>query len=90
MSETKSERIELRVTPSVKAMLTAAVQARHTTVSDFLLNHGIEAAEDAITPRIIYVGEAGWETVQKLLNEPADIIPDEAAVARLARRWPKE
>jgi len=85
MSEAKSERIELRVTPSVKALLIAAAQARHTTVSDFLLNHGIEAAEEAITPRIIFVGEEGWETVQKLLNEPEDIVPDEAAVAWLTK-----
>jgi uncharacterized protein (DUF1778 family) len=69
----------------VKALLNAAAQARHTTVSDFLLNHGIQAAEDAIIPRIVYVSEEGWETVQKLLNEPEDIVPDEAAVAWLTK-----
>ncbi len=31
----KAERIEIRVTPNVKALLSAAAQARHTTVSEF-------------------------------------------------------
>ena len=53
--EAKAERIEVRVTPNVKALLMAAAQARHTTISDFLLNHGIEAAEQAIAAPLCFM-----------------------------------
>lgn len=68
--ESKAERIELRVTPTVKALLTAAAQAKHTTVTDFLLDHGVRAAEEAISsPRVFFASEAGWDAVQTLLDE---------------------
>lgn len=68
--ESKAERIELRVTPTVKALLTAAAQAKHTTVTDFLLDHGVRAAEEAISsPRVFFASEAGWDAVQALLEE---------------------
>jgi uncharacterized protein (DUF1778 family) len=85
--EVKAERIEVRVTPNVKALLMAAAQARHTTISDFLLNHGIEAAEQAIAaPRVFYASENGWAAVQKLLDEDEAVQPDAATVAWLTKR----
>jgi uncharacterized protein (DUF1778 family) len=66
----KDERIEVRVTPQAKALLMTAAQARHTTVSDFLLRHGIEAAEDVLAmPRVFYATEQGWQTIQEMLAE---------------------
>lgn len=68
--ESKAERIELRVTPNVKALLTAAAQSKHTTISEFLLTHGIEAAEKEITTaRVFYASEHGWAAIQKMLDE---------------------
>ena len=68
--EAKVERIELRVTPNAKALLTAAAQARHTTVSEFLLTHGIAAAEQTVAvPRVFYASEQGWAAIQKMLDE---------------------
>jgi uncharacterized protein (DUF1778 family) len=68
--EAKAERIEVRVTPNAKALLTAAAQARHTTVSDFLLTHGIEAAEQAVAvPRVFYASEEGWTAIERILDE---------------------
>ncbi len=80
----KADRIEVRVSPHVKALLTAAAQARHTTVSDFLLNHGIAAAEQAIaTPRVVYASESGWAGIHKLLDE--DATPDPAVIDWLTK-----
>jgi uncharacterized protein (DUF1778 family) len=82
--ESKAERIELRVTPRVKALLNAAAQARHTTVSDFLLGLGIEAAEQVITsPRVFYVSEDGWAAVDELLNEETGRVPDDETISWL-------
>jgi uncharacterized protein (DUF1778 family) len=69
-SSGKIERIELRVTSNAKALLAAAAQMRHTTVSEFLLTHGIAAAEQAVAaPNIFYATETGWAAIQKLLDE---------------------
>lgn len=66
----KVERIEVRVTPNAKALLTAAAQARHTTVSEFLLTHGIAAAEQAVAvPRVFHASEEGWAAIQRMLDE---------------------
>lgn len=68
--EAKAERIELRVTSNAKALLTAAAQSRHTTVSEFLLTHGIAAAEQALAvPRVFYASDKGWAALQRLLDE---------------------
>ena len=85
--EAKAERIEIRVTPSAKALLNAAAQARQTTISEFLLSNGIEAAEKAVSmPRVFYATEEGWEALQKLLDEEEKQEPSPAAVAWLSRR----
>jgi uncharacterized protein (DUF1778 family) len=68
--DVKAERIEVRATPSAKALLTAAAQARHTTVSEFLLTNGIAAAEQVVAvPRVFYASEEGWDAIQRLLDE---------------------
>jgi uncharacterized protein (DUF1778 family) len=86
-NKAKVERIEIRVTPNVKALLTAAAQARHTTVSDFLLTHGIEAAEQAVAvPHVFYASEEGWAAVQKMLDEEDEQQPSVATISWLKRR----
>ena len=84
--ETKAERIELRVTPNAKALLTAAAEARHTTVSEFLLRHGVEAAEDVLaTPRIFYASEEAWEQIQQMLADDVGKEPSQETIAWLRK-----
>ena len=81
----KAERIEVRLTPNAKALLIAAAQARHTTVSEFLLMHGIEAAEQAVAaPRVFYASEEGWAAIQKMLSEE-----DEQPLSAATIKWLK-
>ena len=85
--EPKAERIELRVAPNVKALLLAAAQSRHTTISEFLLTYGIEAAEREIAaPRVFYASESGWAAVQKLLDEDDNVQPSAATISWLTKR----
>jgi len=84
--ESKAERIEIRVTPNVKALLTAAAQSRHTSISEFLLTHGIEAAEREIAaPRVFYASETGWASVQALLDEDGQTAVEPEMVAWLTQ-----
>lgn len=89
--ESKAERIELRVTPNVKALLSAAAQSRHTTISEFLLDHGIEAAEREITsPKVFFATEKGWAAVQLLLDDNDQTQPDDATISWLTKQRRKE
>ena len=44
VAEERSERIEVRTTPSVKALLQRAASASHKSVAEFLLDAGLSAA----------------------------------------------
>ena len=80
-NDLKTERIEIRVTPNVKALIIAAAVSQNTTVSDFLLNNSLEAAKQALaSPRIFYASEEGWAAVQKLLDEDDKTQPDAAVI----------
>jgi uncharacterized protein (DUF1778 family) len=88
--ESKAERIEIRVTPTVKALLAAAAHAKHTTITDFLLDNGVRAAEEAISsPRVFFASEDGWNAVQRLLDEKETSI-NEATIKWLKKHRLKE
>ena len=48
IAENKSERIEVRTTSTLKALLQRAAASSHKNVTEFLLEAGINAAEDAL------------------------------------------
>ena len=47
----KSERIEVRTTPAMKALLQRAADSSHKSVTEFLLEAGVNAAEEALVNR---------------------------------------
>ena len=80
IAESKSERIEVRTTPSTKALLQRAAVASHKNVTDFLLEAGIDAAEDALVNRRMFrLDDAQWRALQDVLDRPI------AGKPRLAR-----
>jgi len=84
--ESKAERIELRVTPNVKALLVAAAQLRHTSVSDFLLTQAVAAAERVVAaPRVFYASEEGWSAIERLLDDEQQE-PDASTIAWITRQ----
>ena len=85
VEDAKVERIEVRVTAEAKALLTAAARAKHTTVSAFLLTHGIDAAEQVVAmPRVFHVSEEGWNTLDRISDE-TEQVPNEADLAWIRR-----
>ncbi len=83
----KDERIEVRVSPNAKALLMAAAQARHTTVSEFLLTNGIEAAEQVVAvPRVFYASQEGWAAIQQLLDDEENHQPSAETISWLTKK----
>lgn len=70
-AEAKSERIEVRTTPSMKALLQRAASFSHKNVTEFLLEAGINAAEDALVDRRMFrLDEVQWRAFQDALDRP--------------------
>ena len=71
IAEARSERIEVRTTPSVKALLQRAAASAHKNVTEFLLDAGIEAAEDTLAERRMFpLDGRRWKEFQNILDRP--------------------
>lgn len=74
--EAKSERIEVRTTPTMKALLQRAATFSHKNVTEFLLEAGIHAAEEALVDRRVFrLDEAQWQKFQDALDRPVQSKP---------------
>ncbi len=81
IAETKSERIEVRTTPGLKALLQRAAASTHKNVTEFLLEAGIKAAEDALADRRMFrLDDQRWKEFQNILDRP---VVDKPRLARL-------
>ena len=80
ITESKSERIEVHTTPSMKALLQRAAASSQKNVTEFLLEAGINAAEDALVNRQMFrLDDEQWRAFQAVLDRPVSPKP------RLAR-----
>lgn len=67
----KSERIDVRASRSVKQLLQEAARACHKNVSEFLLDAGITAANQALADRKRFVlDDNQWAEFEKALDRP--------------------
>ncbi len=81
IAEAKSERIEVRTTPRMKALLQRAATASHKSVTEFLLEAGMSAAEDAlINRRLFRLDDEQWQAFQDALDRP---VTEKPRLARL-------
>ncbi len=72
----KSERIDVRATSPVKLLLQEAARTCHKNVSEFLLDAGITAANQALASRNHFVlSDAQWQEFQQALDRPAQPLP---------------
>ena len=80
VEETRSERIEIRMTPDQKALLRRAAVLSQKNVAEFLLEAGIDAAEDALADqRMFRLDDRQWRAFEDILDRPVTAKP------RLAR-----
>jgi uncharacterized protein (DUF1778 family) len=67
----KSERIDVRASSAIKQLLQEAARACHKNVSEFLLDAGVTAANQALADRRHFVlAEDRWQAFQEALDRP--------------------
>jgi len=86
MSETKSQRIHLRVAASDDELFRSAAAATHESLSEFLVESGRERAERVLADRTTFVLSAKeWRAFTAALDSPAVAIPELVELFRLPR-----
>ena len=81
VAESRSERIEIRTTPGVKALLQQAAASSNKNVTEFLLDAGLNAAEDVLSDqRLFRLDDDAWRAFQEVLDRP---VTDKPRLARL-------
>ena len=74
--QSKSARIDVRASTAVKQLLQEAARACHKNVSEFLLEAGITAANQALSNRRHFgLDNAQWEMFQQALDRPVQSKP---------------
>ena len=67
----RSERIDLRVTPSDKEMIQEAAAMRNQSMADFMIASGVAAAAEALADRRHFVlPDAQWKAFIAALDAP--------------------
>lgn len=75
-TQSKSERIDIRTTQSVKHTLQEAAAASHKTVSEFLLDSALtQAAEVLADRRLFLLDDAQWDAFLAALDAPSEPMP---------------
>lgn len=75
-SLTKTERIDVRASRAVKQLLQEAARSCHKSVSEFLLEAGVAAANQALADRRHFVlSEAQWQAFEQALDRPVQAKP---------------
>lgn len=76
VNRSKTERIDVRASSSVKQLLQEAASACHKNVSEFLLDAGVTAANQTLADRRHFMlDEARWQAFQEALDRPVQARP---------------
>jgi uncharacterized protein (DUF1778 family) len=71
LTETRSERVDLRMTPSAKRTLQQAAALSNKTLTEFLLDSGLSSAFDALADRRLFqLDDARWNAFMTALDTP--------------------
>lgn len=69
---TKQARWNLRVTEAQDAAVRRATSETGESLNDFIVRHAVEAAHAELADRRVFaLDDAGWNTLQILLDRPA-------------------
>ena len=70
-STTRSEKLDLRLTPAAKQMLYSAAASMQRSVSDFVLESALARAEETLTDRRHFgLSAENWEAFMVALDAP--------------------
>ena len=72
MAESRSDRLQLRVSPHQRLVIQRAAKASHETLTDYVVRHAVSAAKNDLADRRYFeLDEAAWTEFQALLDRPA-------------------
>lgn len=75
-SSQRSDKLDIRISPTAKRILQEAAQHRHTTISQFVLESALDAAQKVLTERNhIGLNAEQWEAFMAALDAPAERHP---------------
>lgn len=73
---TRTTKLDLRLSPEAKQTLSAAAQAAHCSVSQFVLTSALERAAETLTERQRFeLNAEQWEKFMAALDAPPQIVP---------------
>lgn len=73
---TRSEKLDLRLTPEAKRILSAAAAAERRSVSDYVLDSALGRAEETLADRRSFVLDAErWQVFMAALDAPVRDMP---------------
>ena len=76
VDHSKSERIDVRTSTPVKQLLQEAARVAHKNVSEFLLDAGIDAANQTLADRTQFeLSAEQWLAFQRALDQPVGAEP---------------
>lgn len=74
--ESKTERIDVRTTVAAKQLLQQAAATSHKSVSEFLLENGLQAAQATLADRRLFIlDDDRWQAFQDALDRPVQEKP---------------
>ena len=83
LSLSKTERIDVRASATVKHLLQEAARSCHKNVSEFLLDAGLTAAAQTLADRRQFLlDEAQWQAFEAALDRPVQHKPRLQALLR--------
>ena len=86
--ESRSERVDLRMTPSAKQILQRAASAANKTVTDFLLDSGLHAAYATLADRRVFMlSQERWDEFMAALDAPPADNPRLRALLTRKAAW---
>ena len=87
VTENRSERVDLRMTPAAKRTLQQAASVKNKTLTEFLLDIGLNAAFDTLADRRVFQLDAKrWDAFMTALDKPPK---DNPRLRKLMARKPK-
>ncbi|MDD2801167.1 MAG: DUF1778 domain-containing protein [Methylococcales bacterium] len=72
----RTDRIDLRIHPKAKEALQVAASLRHKSVSEFILESALDAADEVLADRRYFsLNTEQWEAFQAALDAPPQPLP---------------
>lgn len=72
----RTDRIDLRIHPKAKEALQVAASLRHKSVSEFILESALDAADEVLADRRFFsLTTEQWEAFQTALDAPPQPLP---------------